>query len=132
MEPVLTDAQRQEFERQLKARYRELREEIRQELLRSDDEHFVELAGRVHDPEEEALADLLVDLNLATIDLHIRELREIDAALIRLYQGTYGICEDCEQPIGLARLRANPTARRCLQCQTVYERTHAGSGSPSL
>ncbi|BCX81980.1 DnaK suppressor protein [Methylomarinovum caldicuralii] len=130
--PVLTDAQLKEFERLLKQRYRELREEIRQELLRSDNEQFIELAGRVHDPEEASLADLLVDLNLAAIDLHIKELREIDEALIRLYKGTYGICEDCDQPIGLDRLRANPTARRCIQCQEIYEKTHAGVSSPSL
>ncbi len=132
MERVLTDEQLNEFRKRLKQRYREIREEIRQELLRSDEERFIELAGRVHDPEEEALADLLVDLNLASIDRHIQELRAIDEALIRIADGTYGICIDCEQPIGIARLRANPTAKRCLQCQEVYERTHANTGTPSL
>lgn len=132
MEQVFTDKQLSEFKKMLKQRYWELRKEIRQELLRSDEEQYIELAGRVHDPEEEAVADLLVDVNLSSIDRHIRELREIDEALIHIADATYGICIDCDQPIGIARLRVNPTAKRCLKCQDVYERTHVQPGSPSL
>ncbi|MCX8048814.1 MAG: TraR/DksA family transcriptional regulator [Methylohalobius sp.] len=132
MEQALTESQLNEFKRRLKERYRALREEIRSELLKSDDEQYIELAGRVHDVEEEAVADLLVDLNLAGIDRHVQEIRDIDAALIRIAEGSYGICIDCEQPIDAERLTVYPTAKRCLQCQQVYERTHLGPGSPSL
>nr|BAL55717.1 transcriptional regulator, TraR/DksA family [uncultured Gammaproteobacteria bacterium] len=132
MEQVLTDQQLNEFKRLLKERYRALREEIRAELLRSDEEQYLELAGRVHDVEEQAMADLLVDLNLASIDRHIQEIRDIDAALIRIAEGSYGICSDCERPIEIERLKAYPTAKRCRACQENYERTHLGPGSPSL
>lgn len=132
MEEILTDRQLGEFRRLLKNRYQTLREEIRDELLRSDEERYIELAGRVHDPEEDAVADLLVDLNLAGIDRHIQEIRDIDAALIRIAEGSYGMCIDCEQLIGIERLKAYPTAKRCLRCQEVYEKTHLGTGSPSL
>lgn len=132
MEQALTDRQLSEFRQLLKKRYQALREEIRAELLQSDEERYQELAGRVHDVEEAAVADLLVDLNLAGIDRHIQEIRDIDAALIRIAEGSYGICIDCEQPIGVERLKAYPTAKRCLKCQKVYERTHLSPGSPSL
>lgn len=132
MEEILTDRQLGEFRRLLKNRYQTLREEIRNELLRSDEERYIELAGRVHDPEEEAVADLLVDLNLANIDRHIQELRDIDAALIRIAEGSYGMCIDCQQPIGIERLYAYPTAKRCLRCQEAYEKTRLGTSSPSL
>ncbi len=132
MEQALTDHQLSEFRQLLKNRYQALREEIRAELLQSDEERYQELAGRVHDVEEAAVADLLVDLNLAGIDRHIQEIRDIDAALIRIAEGSYGICIDCEQPIGVERLKAYPTAKRCLKCQEVYERTHLSPGSPSL
>ena len=79
MPSVLSDKQINELKKQLKQRFFELREEIRQELLESDNEHFIELAGQVHDMEEESVADLLVDLNLAIIDQHVEEIREIDA-----------------------------------------------------
>ena len=132
MQQVLSEQQLGEFKKILQERYRQLRMEISEELRRSDDERYIELAGRVHDPEEEAVADLLVDLNLAEIDRHIQELRQIDNALIRIAKGEYGICIDCEQPIGLERLKANPTAERCLPCQEVYEKTHLVRATPSL
>lgn len=48
-------------------------------------------------------------------------LNEIDEALARIKNGTYGICEDCEGKIAVARLEALPHATRCLKCQSVAE-----------
>jgi len=45
-----------------------------------------------------------------------RELEEIDAALRRIGEGRYGVCEACGGPIGLQRLRAIPEARYCVAC----------------
>ncbi len=45
-----------------------------------------------------------------------RELREIEAALARIADGTYGVCEVCGGAIGRDRLRALPATRRCLGC----------------
>ncbi|TDC03089.1 TraR/DksA family transcriptional regulator [Actinomadura bangladeshensis] len=44
-------------------------------------------------------------------------LEEIDAALARLGDGTYGLCEDCRKPIPEGRLEIIPYARRCVNCQ---------------
>jgi RNA polymerase-binding transcription factor len=44
------------------------------------------------------------------------ELREIDAALARIADGTYGACELCGGAIGRDRLRALPEIRRCVTC----------------
>jgi DnaK suppressor protein len=43
-------------------------------------------------------------------------LAEVEDALTKLDQGTYGICERCEQPISAARLEARPAARWCIAC----------------
>jgi DnaK suppressor protein len=48
-------------------------------------------------------------------DLH-ESLVDVDDALHRLAEGTYGQCERCGNPIAAARLEAVPTARRCLDC----------------
>ena len=45
-----------------------------------------------------------------------RELAEIEAALGRIAQGSYGTCMACGGPMGLQRLRAIPEARYCLSC----------------
>ncbi|MDT8322366.1 MAG: TraR/DksA family transcriptional regulator [Xanthomonadales bacterium] len=129
---MLNQEQLREFKKILDKRYYDLREEIRAELLESDDEHYIDLAGQVHDLEEQSVADLLVDLDLAIIDLHIDEIREIDAALMRIASGDYGICQKCGDDIEPERLRVHPTAKRCRPCQAVHESTHAGNRTPSI
>jgi RNA polymerase-binding transcription factor len=49
------------------------------------------------------------------------ELDEIEDALTRLENGTLGVCQSCDRAIPLARLRAMPTARFCLDCQKKLE-----------
>jgi DnaK suppressor protein len=50
------------------------------------------------------------------------ELDEIENALGRLDSGVFGLCEECNRPIALARLRAMPAARHCLACQQRAEK----------
>jgi DnaK suppressor protein len=52
----------------------------------------------------------------ALIDQARRHLADIDAALGRLGEASYGTCERCGQPIGSERLRARPAARTCITC----------------
>jgi DnaK suppressor protein len=127
-----TTKQLSELRAMLVERHLALRELIRQELLSSDEEHYIDLAGQVHDLEEESVADLLIDLGLAVIDMHISEIRDIEAALRRINVGAYGVCVDCDDDIEVARLRAYPTAKRCLPCQENYERNHAGNQTPTM
>ena len=101
-----------------------LRTEIRDELMESDQESYADLAGQVHDAGDESVADLLADANVTTISRLIMELREVEAALDRMNEGSYGLCQDCGEEIPLARLEVYPTARRCLEHQERYERTH--------
>lgn len=50
------------------------------------------------------------------------ELDEVEATRTRMRQHAYGICTDCGEPIPFLRLQAQPTALRCLACQTARER----------
>ena len=129
---MLTAKQVRELRTALDERGRELREEIRQALLDSEEEHFVDLAGQVRDLEEASVADLLVDLDMSLMDMQIDELRDIDGALIRMRTGVYGECIDCGDEVGLKRLGAWPTAKRCRPCQERYERSHGGHATPSI
>lgn len=108
----------------MRARQVQLREEIRQALIKSDSEHYLQIADSVRDLEDESFADLIVDVGLAEIDRDLDELRAIDAALLRVADGSYGVCEVCERPIDLKRLNLTPHALRCIDCQTLFERTH--------
>jgi len=56
----------------------------------------------------------------------LRELQEVDAALQRLKNGTYGRCERCGAAIKRRRLRAIPEARICLQCELPTDAVRQG------
>ena len=116
----------------LRGRLESLLEEVRQDLLTSDDDRAALLADRVRDVGDESLADLIVDLDLADIDRDLEELRDVEAALARMSLGAYGTCLNCGGPIPVERLEAYPTAKRCQPCQRVHERSYAHKGQPSL
>jgi DnaK suppressor protein len=99
-----------------------LSDEIRQTLLKSDQESHLAIAEQARDWEDDATADLLVDTNLAEIDRDVTELRQAEAALARIAAATYGRCDDCGELIDNARLEANPAANRCVACQNSHER----------
>jgi DnaK suppressor protein len=120
------------FEHKLRDRWCELRDETREALARSDNEGYAEIAGRVGDLEDQSLADLLVDVNLAEVTRDVQEIRAIERALRRIALGTYGICVSCGQPIERERLEAYPTANRCAVCQRAYEHGHASTPTPKL
>ena len=120
----LDDRQLDELRATMNTRASQLREEIRQTLLKSDQEQYAMIADQVRDLEDDSFADLMVDVNLAEIDRDLEELRLIDTAMRRLGEGSYGHCEACGSSIELARLRAAPFARRCFDCQSAFERTH--------
>jgi DnaK suppressor protein len=128
----LTKEQVGELRGRLQQKQERLQQEIREELLRSDDAHYIDLAERVHDEAEESVADLLVDFSIAIVDRQIRELKEVEQALTRIAMGSYGVCIDCGEPIGFRRLEAHPEAKRCVSCQDLFERTYAQDGTPKL
>lgn len=121
-----------QLKQSLERRRQLLLEEIRDQLARSGEQHYVDLAGRVPDLGDESVADMLADLGAAMVDRQIVEVRAIEAALSRLATGGYGDCVDCGADIPLERLLAYPTAARCISCQSIHELTYAHEGHPTL
>ena len=74
---MLNKYQIRDLKKTLDDRFFDLREEVRLELLKTDDQSYITLAGRVHDTGDASVADLLVDLQLADIDRHIQEMEKI-------------------------------------------------------
>jgi len=71
-----------------------------------------------HDPEGATIAFERSQLDALAKQAR-RHLAEIEAAITRLDNGTYGVCETCGQPISDARLRARPVARACITCASA-------------
>src|SRR5262245_13712496 len=64
-------------------------------------------------------------------ELESRELNQIERALARLKQWTYGVCEGCQRKIPVARLNALPFSTTCVQCQREVE-TYGGYGGRGI
>ncbi len=50
------------------------------------------------------------------------ELHEIEEALKKIENNTYGICEMCEEPISFQRLKVKPQAKYCIVCREIVEK----------
>jgi len=53
----------------------------------------------------------------------ITEIREIEIALKKIENNTYGICNMCDEEIGIKRLQAKPHAVFCVHCRPIYEKS---------
>jgi len=62
------------------------------------------------------------DVGLATRELLLTRVNRLSAALDRLDEGEYGVCVECAEPIGSARLDALPEVQTCVRCQAGLER----------
>lgn len=107
-------------------------EYFRQKLLRWRTELLAESTGTLHHLKEESLAEpdladratLETDrsLELRTRDRERKLISKIDAALLRIEDGSYGFCEETDEPIGIKRLEARPIATLSLEAQERHER----------
>ena len=65
------------------------------------------------------------ELGLLLGDREREKLHAIDEALLRIDEGDYGVCEECEEEIPLGRLKAMPFARHCVKCKSDLEKLQA-------
>ena len=79
--------------------------------------------------EEEATESLELEKRLA-LEKRVREqLAEVEHALHKFEEGTYGLCDNCGQPIDPARLEALPQASLCLNCKAQQAKNAKGKPS---
>jgi DnaK suppressor protein len=130
---AMTKTQLARLTRKLDEQYAMLLEQVRDALEKSENQQYVELIDRSPaDSADQATGDALADLNLAIIDRHVREVRDIEATRVRIAEGGIGVCIDCGIEIPFERLCAYPTAKRCRVCQEQHERTYSHEGNPTL
>ncbi|MFT3718335.1 TraR/DksA family transcriptional regulator [Pseudorhodoferax sp.] len=109
--------------RLLDARERELDAEIAASQQREEP-----APREVGDMKDGAELNALAEVATAEMERDLAELRGLRAARQRLDEGRYGICEDCGEDIDAARLRAQPSALRCIRCQSAAERHQGAPG----
>jgi len=128
----LTPKQLQELKGALTKRREALEAEAHADAAKAREDVYSQTAGPVADAGDEASADLISDVENAELSRDLDELREIDSALERITAGSYGTCIECGGEIGIERLRRQPAALRCFDCQSVFEKTFLQPNKPTL
>jgi DnaK suppressor protein len=73
------------------------------------------------DSADRAAVSLDRDIMVDSAARETKEIRDIEAALAKIDAGTYGICDECNVPIPMARLEYMPNAQFCIGCQEKLE-----------
>ena len=109
--------QRNEFRQLLEAKRKELPASTgdREEILI---EHAAEEFDRLQQ-------QLNREVAIRNLDRESTLLKQVQAALRRIEDGSFGTCLRCEEPIAEKRLRAVPWAAYCVPCQEIIDRQHA-------
>jgi RNA polymerase-binding protein DksA len=118
----LSQRELREIVHRLDLRQESLLTSIAEERQRIDNEALPQLDADVGDQVDQAFVMTSVEMERGLIDRYNQELLRIAAVRERLASGVFGICVDCGEPIGAARLQAQPTAVRCTDCQWRHEK----------
>ena len=109
--------------------FRQLLENELEILLAKAETAVVELLGTSSDGEPDPLDRATIeDCRNGMYRMRSREsrlIKKIKTSLEAIEDGTYGICQDCEEPIAIARLKARPVTSYCIACKSrreAYER----------
>lgn len=115
------ERRREALQKMLMGKRQEILKEIEGSLgqsLTEDQQRRLESARDVGD---QALMDLDRELGISLMEMRNRRRQAIDEALVRLTEGTYGICAECGVEISERRLEAVPFAKLCVECQSREE-----------
>jgi len=115
---MLTKQEMEEFKEKLLERRAQIERNLEGTTLEMKEMRNLEL----NDEGDYAAASAETIVDSAILEQQRKELAEIDLALDKIKNGTYGICEMCEEPIGKARLEVKNFARFCIVCREINEK----------
>lgn len=91
-------------------------------LKKSQKEASGDISGYTYHMADVATDNYDREFSLGLASNERKMLYELDDALKKIEEGTFGICEDCKSPIAKNRLKAVPSARLCVKCQEKKEK----------
>lgn len=109
------------FKNTLSAQLEELDRKKRQTL-----DELVGSSSKLSDSIDQAIRETGLALKLRIRDRALRLIRKIKAALTRIDEGTFGICDQCGEEIALKRLKARPVTTSCIDCKNRMETSERG------
>jgi DnaK suppressor protein len=101
--------------------------------VRGDQADALEIADDgVKDSLDMSMQDVNQEIALRLGERESQMVADIDQALLRIEEGTYGVCVECGKPIDERRLEAMPTARYDAACQAALEASQGMDDIPTL
>jgi len=95
--------------------------EVKNEIAKYITGEANQLVETALDDGDWSVIDLSTDINIRRLESHRERLLGIDEALLKLREGTYGVCEECSSDIAAERLKVLPFAVYCRDCQEKRE-----------
>jgi DnaK suppressor protein len=116
-EPFMNERQREYFRQKLLDWKEDILKEAKETLqhLQDENQNHSDLADRASSETDRAI-------ELRARDRQRKLIAKIDAAILRIDDGTYGYCEETGEPIAIKRLEARPIATLSLEAQERHER----------
>jgi RNA polymerase-binding transcription factor len=99
-----------------------MREELVREIARRSRETAVSGVSDIGDILDSVSEERTRELDMILTDREKQKLKQIDDALDRIEENTYGLCEECGVKIPRARLKVVPFAKYCVECKEAIER----------
>lgn len=118
---IIQDDRNTSLRTMLLERRQVLTREIDELIARHRRDQILQREQSVADSGDMSLQDSTGEQQISILEVRNRMRNQIDEALRRLQDGTYGTCEDCTREISPERLKAMPFARRCVECQQKAE-----------
>lgn len=85
--------------------------------------HITQIQNTCHKDEGDVvIAGLQGNLEMNMIDLYQHEIKDIRSSLQKIKEGVFGICEMCDDEIGVERLKVKPHAKYCINCRELFEK----------
>ncbi len=112
------------MDQKTRTRFKKILLEERQRVLNAATKTLDEIqisSDDLPDETDQAVSELTQNLSLSLRDRERSSLLAINAALQRIDEGTFGICESCEDPIEAKRLEVRPMCTMCFVCQEERE-----------
>lgn len=97
--------------------FNQAKETLENEMILSADDRFDEV--------DQASSEYMQSFSFRLRGRERYLMSKIEHALRKIEEGTYGVCEECDEPISLKRLEARPEAPLCIQCKEAQEKEEA-------
>lgn len=118
---AMTPGELESVKQDLMGRKQTLWNEILRKLATDAADAHQQVVDIMRENGDQALENLRESYAITLVEMRVRELEQIEAALNRIENGQYGRCTDCDRWIKPERLKVMPYSVRCVKCQKALE-----------